>query len=314
MEYRHIPVMTEEVLHYLNPKPGQTIIDGTLGGGGHSQAILKRILPGGKILAIDLDLLAISNFESRKQKTEIRKQITIVQDNFKNLKQIARDQGLKKVNGILLDLGLSSGQLQDQTRGFSFLANGQLDMRFDRRAEVTAHQILNESGQKELTEIFKEFGEEKLAFPIAKKIIELRRMKKIDRPGQLVQIISEVYRKFYRGTSKMNPATKIFQALRIAVNEELDNLQTALPAAITLLAKGGRLAIISYHSLEDRIVKDFFKQESRGCICASTMPLCQCSHKKTLKIITKKPVVPTAQETLENPRARSAKMRVAEKI
>lgn len=303
--------MPEEVIHYLKPKSGGKFIDCTLGGGGHLLAILKRISPKGKILGIDLDQAAIE--AARETTRRYKGNTTLIQDNFKNIKKIANVHQLNKINGILLDLGLSSGQLQDHGRGFSFLAQGRLDMRFGQQTGLTAEEILNSYKQEDLYEVFKNFGEEKLANPISKKIIEVRKQNSISSPEQLVEIITEIYKKYYRGKSKINPATKVFQALRIAVNEELENLIQALPQAVKLLAKGGRLAVISYHSLEDRIVKEFFKKETRDCICPSTMPVCQCDHKKTLKIITKKPVVPSEQEVVENPRSRSAKMRVAER-
>ncbi|MFA5021505.1 MAG: 16S rRNA (cytosine(1402)-N(4))-methyltransferase RsmH [Patescibacteria group bacterium] len=312
MKNFHQPVMLEQVIHYLQPKAGNNFIDCTLGGGGHAEEILKRTAPSGKVLGIDLDPLAIQNAQTVAKNYKNR--LIIVQNNFKKLKQIANDFQFNKVNGILLDLGLSSGQLQDHSRGFSFLAQGSLDMRFGNQLELTAKEILNTYNQKQLIEIFKNFGEEKLAKPITDKIIAFRKEKPITKPSELVEIVADIYKRFYRLKSKINPATKIFQALRIEVNQELQNLTEVLPQAISLLAKGGRLVVISYHSLEDRIVKGLFQQESRDCICPVTMPLCQCDHKKTLKIITKKPVVTTESEVLENPRARSAKIRVAEKI
>jgi len=304
--------MLEEVIHYLKLKPGNRVIDCTLGGGGHALAILKRVSPKGKLLGIDLDPSAI---EATQEATKNYKgDVTLVQDNFKNIKQIADVRKFNKIDGILLDLGLSSGQLQDHGRGFSFLAQGRLDMRFDPNSDLTAEKILDTYNQEELYEIFKDFGEENLAKPISKKIIELRRQNSITSPDQLVEIISDIYKKYYWGKSKINPATKVFQALRMEVNQELENLKEILPQAVSLLAKGGRLLVISYHSLEDRIIKEFFKQESKDCICPAEMPVCQCDHRQTLKIITRKPVVPSEQEITENPRARSAKLRVAERI
>ena len=312
MLYSHIPVLSDEVIHYLNLKSGYNVVDCTLGGGGHSLAILQRIGPDGKMLGIDLDSSAISAAQNRLKK--YNKQIILVQDNFKNLKQICNVSKFNKVNTILLDLGLSSGQLQDQSRGFSFLAQGKLDMRFGESGELTAGKIINTYSQKELSGIFKKYGEEKLASLVAKKIIATRQQGPITSPGRIVEIVSDIYKKHYRDKSKINPATKIFQALRIEVNDELENLKQVLPQAVGLLIKGGRLAVISYHSLEDKIVKEFFKQESRDCLCPPKIPVCRCNHKKTLKIITKKPVVSTDQEIKENPRSRSARLRVAERV
>lgn len=312
MPYLHVPVMVEEVIHYLKFKNGDKVVDCTLGGGGHAKVILEKILPAGKLLGIDLDPLAIE--ATQKEINNHKDKLILVQDNFKNLKKISHVYEFNKFNAILLDLGLSSGQLQDQTRGFSFLAEGQLDMRFGRQTDLTAETILNNYNQKELTEIFKNYGEERLALPVAKKIVEVRKDKSIASPGQIVEIVAAVYKKYYRGKSKINPATKIFQALRIEINQELDNLNQILPQAVDLLAKGGRLAVISYHSLEDKIVKEFFRRESHDCLCPPQIPVCRCGHKKTLKIITNKPVGPKEVEIVENQRSRSAKLRVAEKL
>ena len=265
-----------------------------------------------ELLGIDLDQLAIKTTQENLK--QYKSQLIIVKDNFKNLKKIADVYKFNKIDGVLLDLGLSSGQLQDQSRGFSFLAQGGLDMRFGDTSELTAERILNTYKQKELIDIFKNYGEEKLANPISKKIIEMRKKTPITTPNQLVDIIADIYKRYYRGKSKINPATKVFQALRIAVNQELENLRQVLPQAVEVLNKGGRLAVISYHSLEDRIVKEFFKQETKDCVCPPKIPVCRCQHHRILKIITKKPVEPTEKEIIENPRARSAKIRVAEKI
>ncbi len=314
MRQFHQPVLTDEVIHYLRPQPGGKFIDATLGGGGHTQNILQRVLPGGKVLGIDLDPIAIHAAIQAIQPN--KNNLIIVQDNFKNINKIANVHQFTKIDGILLDLGLSSGQLSDQKRGFSFLAEGSLDMRFGGSGQsgLTAQDILNQSSQSDLIDIFKTYGEERLAGPISKKIVEVRQTRPLTTPAQLVEIVSEIYRRYYRGQSKINPATKVFQALRIAVNDELNNLREVLPPAVKLLRRGGRLAIISYHSLEDRLVKDFFRQESRDCICPAEIPVCRCGHRRSLKIITKKPVIPNPQELLTNPRARSAKLRVAEKV
>ncbi|MDD2807107.1 MAG: 16S rRNA (cytosine(1402)-N(4))-methyltransferase RsmH [Patescibacteria group bacterium] len=311
MTYSHQPVMTAEVIHYLGLQSGAVVVDGTLGGGGHLSEILSRILPGGKVVGIDLDSAAL---KAATEKIKNKKNVILVQDNFKNIKKIADEHKLDRINGFLLDLGLSSGQLQDSERGFSFLAAGSLDMRFNDNNGITAAEILNTYDQKHLIKIFSEYGEEKLAVPIAKKIVDARKNKPFKNPQDLVEIIAGAYHRYFRQQSKMNPATKVFQALRIEVNGELENLKTFLPAAVKLSVPGARLVIISYHSLEDKLVKDFFRTESRDCICPPSMPLCQCGHHKTLKIITKKPIVPNDAEVALNPRARSAKLRVAEKI
>lgn len=308
----HQPVLLDEVLNFLNPKTNQNFVDCTLGGSGHTEEILKRTGPNGKVLGIDLDPLALKTAQEATK--QYKNRTVFVKDNFKNLKKIIEDTNFGKVDGILLDLGLSSGQLHDQGRGFSFLSEGNLDMRFGQQTELTAEYILNNFKENELTDIFKNYGEERLARPIAKRIIEQRKLASIKRPEELVAIIAEIYKKYFHGRSKTNPATKIFQALRIAVNEELHNLHTILPQTIEVLNSGGRLVVISYHSLEDRIVKDFIKQESKDCLCPPEFPVCQCQHKKSIKIITKKPIEASWEETAYNPRARSAKLRVIEKL
>ncbi|MDX9893331.1 MAG: 16S rRNA (cytosine(1402)-N(4))-methyltransferase RsmH [Patescibacteria group bacterium] len=312
----HQPVLPQEILDYLKPQAGDKFIDCTLGGGGHTLNFLKLVGPSGKVLAIDMDPLAIA--EARRASTKFADSLILARDNFRNLKNIADVHEFNQVNGILLDLGLSSGQLQDQARGFSFGSEGQLDMRFgpavaDSFGAVTAGEIVNNYPQKDLIDIFKNYGEERLAVAISKKIIEVRRTKPIDSPKQLAAIIESVYHRYHRTKSRISPATKVFQALRIAVNDELQSLKLVLPQALDLLVSGGRLAVISYHSLEDRIVKDYFRRESRDCICPPEMPVCQCGHIARLKIITKKPVVPTVEEIKNNPRSRSAKLRIVEK-
>ena len=312
MAYAHEPVLLDEVIHYLNPKPGQRFIDGTLGGGGHTLAMLNRIFPKGAVLAIDLDPTAIKAATTKTKK--FSSNIIFVKNNFKNLKQIAYDNKFTNVSGIVLDLGLSSGQLQDRFRGFSFLADGTLDMRFGPDQGITAREIVNAYPEQDLADIFKTYGEERLAWPIAKKIVELRKQQAIDTPAQLVAIVSELYQRYFHKPSRTNPATKVFQALRIAVNEEMENLDQVLPDALAVLKSGGRLAVISYHSLEDRKVKTFFKKESVDCICPPELPVCQCDHKASITLVTKKPVTPGLEEITRNSRARSAKLRVAQKL
>jgi len=314
--YHHIPVMLEEVMANLKVAPDKFYIDATLGGGGHAIEIAQKIQPKGKIIGIDLDPKAVEVTREKAKRLKLIQNIILVKQNFTKIKKIAYDNGLSQTDGILLDLGLSSGQLQDQQRGFSFLAEGRLDMRFSGLSsnELNACHLVNKLSQKELTKIFSEYGQEPLAKEIARRIIFIRKKQPIIKPRQLVEIVRSIYKKSYRKKSKINPATKVFQAIRIAVNNEIENLKTVLPQAVELLDTGGRLVIISYHSLEDKIVKHFFAQEAKGCICPPQRPTCQCRHKKSLKIITKKPLTPSEEEILENPRGRSAKMRVAEKV
>ncbi len=312
MPYSHIPVLLEEAVDNLKLKPNDTVIDCTLGGGGHAKEILKKIGRGGKYIGIDLDKRAID--ASKNCLKGYESQIILVNDSFSNIKEIWGKLKIDKVNGVLLDLGLSSGQLMDESRGFSFSAKEGLDMRFGAQTELTAEKILNFSSLDELMQIFKNYGEERLALPIAREIVALRKKNPINSPSRLSEIVSDVYARFYKKRSKINPATKVFQALRIAVNDELKNLKKVLPGAIEVLAKSARLAVISYHSLEDRIVKDFFREESKNCICPIEIPICRCNHKKNLMIITKKPILPSEKELISNNRARSAKLRIAEKI
>lgn len=315
MKYEHISVLKDEVIEWLNPQEGQNFIDCTFGRGGHTKEILKKIGDKGKVLAIDLDTEAV-NYKDEKLVLSLSKdlKLKVIKDNFKNLKKIYQEnfEGLP-VHGILLDLGVSSPQFDDGSRGFSFREDSLLDMNFDKNNEFKAVNIINEYSQTELEKIFKEYGEENFAKKIAQNIVEARKEKKIASTGQLVEIIQRSIPYKFQRQSKIHPATKVFQALRIAVNDEMENLRLVLPQAIEILAKGGRLAVISFHSLEDRIVKQFFVQESKTCICPVEIPVCRCDKKASLTILTKKPIMASDEELEKNPRSRSAKMRVAEK-
>lgn len=291
----HTPVLLREVLAFLNPRPGQIFVDGTYGAGGHSLAIWELIKPKGKLIGIDLD---------PSVKSEIKeKNFVLVRNNYKNLRKILNDAGISQAHGILLDLGLSSIQLGRNIGGFGFQNEGPLDLRFDPSSGGrTAAEILKTASEEELVKIFKEYGEEPLARLVAKKIIASRREgKPVETAEMLVQLVSKIYARKFRNRSRINPATRVFQALRVAVNDEFGNLRTVLPQAVEALAPGGRLAVISFHSGEDRIVKHFFKSEAK-------------KENPRLKILTKKPITPGEDEISENPRSRSAKMRVVEKI
>ncbi|KKR21465.1 MAG: Ribosomal RNA small subunit methyltransferase H [Parcubacteria group bacterium GW2011_GWE2_39_37] len=308
--------MLAEVLEYLRAEPGQNIIDCTMGGAGYTMAIAERINPG-KVLAIDLDQLAIENAKKILAKNKI-KNVIIVNDNFRNIKKIAEENmesaAENKFDGIVFDLGLSSAQLEDRTRGFSFKADAPLNMSFNQAGEISTEDIVNTWPEAELTRIIREYGEERFAHKIARKIIETRKTEEIKTTGQLIAIIKRSLPGFYLRKKGIHFATLTFQALRIATNEELVSLEEALANALKLLKKGGRIIVISYHSLEDRIVKQFFKKENIGCICPPRQPVCQCEHEASLKSVTRKVLIPTETEVEENPRARSAKMRVAEKL
>lgn len=316
MEYQHTPVMLKEALKYLNPRPGQNFIDCTLGGAGYTIAIAKKVGKDGKVLAIDLDKLAIDN--AKKLIKEYKHtNIILANDNFKNLSKIVEkyfgNKESAKFHGIVLDLGLSSAQLQDRDRGFSFQLDAPLNMAFGQTTGETTERIVNNRRAEELERIFREYGEERFAKKIARKIVEYRKLKSIKTTGQMVEIIKSALPKKYL-YCKIHPATRVFQALRIATNKELENLEQVLPQAMDLLAPKGRIAVVSYHSLEDRIAKYFFKRESKDCLCPPICPVCRCHHKARLKILTKRVVMASEEEVLNNPRARSAKLRVAERI
>lgn len=304
--------MLKEAMEYLAIEPGDNYIDCTLGGGGYSQAILGRLGESGKVLAIDLDDLAIANAKLNLKFSNL----ILAQENFKNLSIIVKKYftAETKFAGIIFDLGLSGAQLEDRARGFSFnLIGAPLGMNFGEEIQETAENIINSLDAEELAKIFKDYGEEKFAYKIALAIAAERRINRIITTDQLVKIITGVIPKRFQGW-KIHPATKIFQSLRLAVNQELENLREALPRAVSLLKPGGRLVVISYHSLEDRIVKRYFKQEAKDCLCPPARPVCQCGHQALLKILTPKVLRPTGEEVLNNPRARSAKLRAAEKI
>jgi len=294
----HIPVMLPEVLEYLRPRAGQKFIDCTLGGAGYTLALAQAVGPSGRIISFDLDSAALAQAQQEINQRNL-KNIILVQDNFKNLEKIvaANFPSGQQFAGIVLDLGLSSDQLADETRGFSFQGTRPLNMSFDSSVSQSTKQIINNYPLLELTQIFREYGEEKRAYQIAKAIIAARRVKRFETTADLVAVIEKaVPPRFYH---KIHPATRIFQALRLATNDELGSLSQVLPQAAARLATGGRLAVVSFHSGEDRIVKRFFKD--------SNQPF-------NWQILTKRPLTPTASEIEANPRARSAKLRVAQKI
>ncbi len=314
----HKPAMLKEVMEYLGVKPGGIYIDCTLGGGGYARAIASTAGAEGKVIAIDLDEKAIEAARRRFAEEGLNN-IILNHDNFSNLQEIfesavASDR-LDRVDGIVFDLGLSSDQLADRDRGFSFQLDAPLDMRFAQAAgsgQRTTEYIINKYSEKELIRIIREYGEEKFAGSIARAIAAARKKTDIKTTGELLEIIRQAVPAGYtRG--RIHFATRTFQALRIATNDEMGNLESALPQAVSLLCPGGRLAVVSYHSLEDRIVKRYFRQESRACVCPPETPICSCGHEPKLDILTKRPLKPGAEEISVNPRARSAKLRVVEK-
>ena len=294
----HIPVLQKEVLEYLDPKPNENFIDCTIGEGGHSLAILEKTAPEGKVLGIDWNDEIIQNTKYKFQNAEYKNRVILVCDNFVNLKEIVKKQKFKKISGILFDLGMSSWHLEGSERGFSFLKKEPLDMRYNPQNPTSAEKILNYWSREEIEKILREFGEERFSKEISEKIIETRKIEPIKNTFQLTEIIRRAVSDRYLN-QRINPATRTFQALRIAVNNELNNLEESLPQALEVLERDGRIAIISFQSLEDRIVKFFFKNQMQ---------------EGQIKILTKKPVVPAGNEVKINPRSRSAKLRAAVKI
>jgi len=308
----HKSVLLEESIEALNLKEGSVVVDATLGGGGHSSEILKIIGKTGKLIAIDTDCEAIERFRKKIEKNKVTN-VILVKNNFRNLESILKELQIEKVDAILADIGYSSDQLEDLARGISFQLDAPLDMRFDQSQALTAEKIVNEYDQKELEKILSEYGEEKFHRSIVSGILKYRTEKKIEKTGELVSIIeSHVPIKYLHG--KTNSATKTFQAIRIAVNQELESLNQFMSVAISVLAPHGRLAVISFHSLEDRITKEALRENARGCICPPAFPVCRCGKTGKLKILTKKPIVPGPCEVENNPRSRSAKLRFCEKI
>ena len=309
----HKSVLLREAVEGLNLKKGAVVVDATLGGGGHSVEILEKIGENGKLIAIDVDDEAIKMFSSEFNNRKPGAGNFLVRDNFVNLKSILGGLGVETVDAVLADLGFSSDQLEDSKRGISFLKDSPLDMRLSLNTEITAKEIVNSYEQNELESILKVYGEEKFARAIARKIVERRKNKTIETTLELAEIIRSAVPESYRHR-KISPETKTFQAIRIEVNRELENLKKFIPQAIDILASGGRLGIITFHSLEDRIVKNMFRENARGCICPRDFPECRCTHKSKVKIITRKPIVPDEREIKKNPRARSAKLRICEKM
>ncbi|RME69592.1 MAG: 16S rRNA (cytosine(1402)-N(4))-methyltransferase RsmH [Chloroflexi bacterium] len=307
----HQSVLLEEVIAYLRPQPHGVYIDMTVGAGGHAAAVLEASSPDGQLFGFDQDGQALEIAAARL--AEFGPRVHLYQLNFDRLRQAVQDYGIPPADGILFDLGISSMQVDQPERGFSFLADGPLDMRMDPTHGPSAADLVNHLPESELAELIFRYGEERYSRRIARAIVRAR---PIFRTSDLAQIVAAAVpgggRKGRR--ERIHPATRTFQALRIAVNDELGALERALPQAVEQLKPGGRLAVISFHSLEDRIVKQFFRREAQDCICPPSQPVCVCQHKATIHIITKKPITPSPAEIESNPRARSAKLRVVESI
>jgi len=312
MKEGHLPVLAEEVIEMLQPAAGSLQIDATVGGGGHTERILEASDPDGRLLGLDADGAAIARVAQRLERFGDR--LVLRQANFRELGSVAPAAGFGAVDGLLFDLGLSSFQLADTERGFGFRAGGPLDMRFDTGRGVSAAELLATLDATELTALFRRFGEEPFAPRIARAIVEARRAASITTAEELAALIERVAPRTAPGRRRIHPATRVFQALRIAVNEELDALSEALAVAVDLLRPGGRLVVLSYHSLEDRIVKRFLDAERKGCICPPSVPVCVCGRTARLRLVTRPSLTPTDAEIAANPRARSARLRAAERI
>lgn len=311
MEFSHVPVLLEECIDALNIKPDGIYVDATLGGAGHSTEICKRLSPEGMLIGIDRDGEALAVSSKRLEHFDCRKKF--IQGNYADIKSILKDLGIVQIDGALLDLGVSSYQLDNPERGFSYMQDAELDMRMDRSDKLTASVIVNEYPEKKLHQIIKEYGEERWASRIASFIVKERKKKQIESTFELVDIIKSAIPVAAR-RSGPHPAKRTFQAIRIEVNDELGGLKTAVEDFIDVLAPGGRLAIISFHSLEDRIVKEAFKEKEEPCICPREIPVCACGKKAVIKKVNKKPIIPSEAQEEANPRARSAKLRVCEKL
>ena len=313
MQVGHMPVLVEEVMSMLRPAPGSLQIDATLGGGGHTERILEATDPDGRLLGLDADGAAIARVADRLR-PRFRDRLVLRQANFRELRTVAPEAGFAVVDGLLFDLGLSGFQLADAERGFGIRTGGPLDMRFDAGRGTSAADLVNSLDAAELTALFKQYGEEPFAGRIARAIVEARRTARIATAEELAALVARVAPSRAPGRRRVHPATRVFQALRIAVNEELEALQAGLAAAVDLLRPGGRLVVLSYHSLEDRIVKRFLQAERRGCTCPPEAPVCVCGRQPRLRLLSPKGLVPTVAEITANPRARSARLRAAERI
>ena len=310
MEFNHIPILLEEVVEGLSIKEDGIYVDGTLGGAGHSIEIVKR-LNSGKLIGIDQDTDALE--KASEVLCGFKDKTILVHNNYKNIDIVLKELGIEKVDGIFIDIGVSSYQLDEATRGFSYHKDAPLDMRMDRTKEFTAWDIVNKYTEEELTEIILSYGEDSWAKRIAEFIVEERKASPINTTLELVDVIKMAIPKRVRMEGS-HPAKQTFQALRIEVNGELDVLKESIEKMVNLLKPGGRLGIITFHSLEDRIVKEKFKYLFKDCICPREIPICACEKEREIKIITRKPIVPTQEEIRMNSRSRSAKLRIAEKI
>jgi 16S rRNA (cytosine1402-N4)-methyltransferase len=307
----HIPVMLKEVIASLNCRAGAVYVDCTVGGGGHAEAILRSTAPDGMLIGIDTDEEALE--EAAKRLAPFKNRTTLVKGNFADIDTILAEMKIKKANGILLDLGVSSHQLDTADRGFSFTLDAPLDMRMDRSRGRSAYDLIQTLSEDELERLIRKYGEERMARRVARSIVENRNFAPIRTTADLAAVVIKAMPRD-NARQRIHPATRTFQALRIAVNDELAGLHRAIAGGMERLGQGGRFSVISFHSLEDRIVKNAFRIGEKGCFCPPDLPVCACGRTPTLKVVTRKPIVPGAAELSSNPRARSAKLRTAERI
>ncbi|MBQ4091617.1 MAG: 16S rRNA (cytosine(1402)-N(4))-methyltransferase RsmH [Clostridia bacterium] len=311
MNFKHRSVLLDECIEALDIKPYGVYVDGTAGGGGHSLEIVKRLTEGGRLIAIDRDDAAIAAATERL--CDFSERVTFVRSNFSSVGEVCARLGIEKIDGILLDLGVSSYQLDTAERGFTHNTDAPLDMRMDRRGELDAYTVVNTYTEEELKRVMWTYGEEKFAPKIAAAIVRRRAQKPIESTGELVDVIKSAIPASAREGGH-HPAKRTFQAIRIEVNGELDAIEPAIRDAVSLLGEGGRIAIITFHSLEDRIVKQTYADLASGCNCPRSLPICVCGRKPIVKLVNKKPITPSSEELEQNPRSRSSKLRIAEKI
>lgn len=310
MEFRHKSVLLEESIESLCIRPDGIYVDGTLGGGGHSYEICKRLSPKGRLIGIDQDEAAIKAAAGRLG--EFKERVTIVRSNYCDMRRVLEELGITSVDGVILDLGVSSYQLDEASRGFTYREDVPLDMRMDQRQTMTAKDIVNEYSEMELYRIIRDYGEDKFAKNIARHIVNVRKEKALETTGELIHVIKAAIPAKVRATGG-HPAKKTFQAIRIELNRELEVLENSLEDMIDLLNDGGRISVITFHSLEDRIVKNKFRQCESPCTCPKDFPVCVCGKKSKGRVITRKPIIPSQRELEENSRAKSSKLRVFER-
>ena len=312
MEFRHASVLLHETVDALSPERGGIYVDCTAGGGGHSYEIARRLPEGGRLISLDRDSDAVAAATERLR--EFGDRVTVVKSDYSDVGAVLDGLGAGPVSGVMWDLGVSSFQLDEGERGFSYMKDAPLDMRMDRSGGITAADVVNGYSAEELKRIIWEYGEEKFAGPIARNIVKAREKKRIETTGELAALIAEAMPAAARRAEAQHPAKRTFQAVRIEVNGELDQIEPSIRAAVERLAPGGIAAVITFHSLEDRIVKRTFADLSTGCTCPPEFPVCVCGRKPAVEPVTKKPVVPSRDEAAENPRARSAKLRIVRKL